>query len=70
MIEQREPELEEIDEYEGKESPQKRCLVRWILLALLAIILFLGIWKYQEVQIAQERMEQIQESGAAMPATR
>lgn len=70
MEEQREPELEEIDEYAGKESPQKRRLVRWILFFILVVIVFLGMWRYQEIQIANERMERIHESGAAIPATR
>ena len=70
MIEQREPELEEIDEYEGKESPQKRRLVRWVLFFILLVIIFLGVWRYQEIQIANERMDRIQEFGSAIPATR
>jgi cytochrome c-type biogenesis protein CcmH/NrfG len=69
MNEQREPELEEIDEYEGKESPQKRRLVRWVLFGILAVIVVLGVWKYQEVQLAQERMDRVKASGP-MPATR
>lgn len=69
MQEQREPELEEIDEYKGEESPQKRRLVRWVLLAILAVIVVLGVWKYQEIQLAEERVDRMKESGA-MPMTR
>ena len=46
MAEEREPELEEIDEYEGKESPGKRRLVNWILTAILLAIAFLSFLHY------------------------
>lgn len=66
---QREPELEEIDEYEGRESPQKKRLVRWVLVGILAIIVILGVWQYQEMQLAKDRMDKIKASGPA-PVTR
>lgn len=69
MIEQREPELEEIDEYEGKESPEKRNLVRWVLGGILLLIIVLSVWNYQEMQVAKERIDRAKESGA-VPATR
>jgi len=69
MIEQREPELEEIDEYEGKESPEKRKVVRWVLGGILLLIIILSVWNYQEVKLAKDRVDRMQESGP-IPATR
>ncbi len=69
MTEQREPGLEEIDEYAGKESPEKRSLVRWIVGGILLLIVILSIWNYQEVQVANERVDRATASGP-VPATR
>ena len=70
MIEQREPELEEIDEYQGKESPEKRRIVRWVLWGILLLIVVLSVWNYQEMQVAKERIDRINASGAPMPVTK
>lgn len=45
MAEEREPELEEIDEYEGKESPGKRKMVNLILLLLVGGIVALMLMR-------------------------
>ena len=57
---EREPELEEIDEYTHTESPQKRELVNWILLGILAVIALFGVWEYQELKVAQDRNQAIE----------
>jgi preprotein translocase subunit SecY len=44
--------------------------VRLVLLLILAVIVFLGFWRYQEIQIAKDWAERMQESGALAPATR
>jgi hypothetical protein len=52
MLKDNEPSLETIDDYDGKESPEKRKTVRFIILALILVGIVYSLIKTNSSEVS------------------